>query len=74
MLIFEELTGSDIEFDYVNYKGEKSHRRISPRFIRYGTSQWHAAPQWLMQAMDLDKADLREFAMKDMTNVKEINS
>lgn len=72
MLYFDELSGSDFECDYVNYKGERSHRRISPRSIRFGTSHYHPEPQWLMAAADLDKGALREFAMKDMTNVKDL--
>ena len=62
-----------IEFDYVNYRGEKSHRRVLFQRITYWGNEWHRDPQWLMVALDLDKGVTREFAMKDMTNVGHIN-
>jgi predicted DNA-binding transcriptional regulator YafY len=61
-----------LEFDYVNYKGEASHRQVHFERVRFGASPWHQEPQWLLQAFDLDKNESREFALKDMTNVKEI--
>ena len=61
-----------LEFDYVNYKGEKAHRRVQFERVRFGASPWHQEPQWLMQAFDLDRNVEREFALRDMTNMKEI--
>lgn len=61
-----------LEFNYVNYKGEASYRRVQFERVRFGASLWHQEPQWLLQAFDLDKKESREFALKDMTNVKEI--
>lgn len=60
-----------LEFDYTNYKGEQSHRRVIVHSVGYGSNEWHPEPQWLMYALDLDKNEFREFAMKDMSNVKE---
>jgi hypothetical protein len=60
---------SDLSFDYTNYKGEQSRRTVTPIAYRWGGSQWHPEPQWLMMALDHDKAQTREFAMKDMTNI-----
>lgn len=61
-----------LEFDYVNYKGEAGHRRAQFKSVRFGSSPWHQEPQWLMKAVDLDKQEEREFALKDMTNIQEI--
>lgn len=70
--MFAALRFVELEFDYVNYKGEKSHRRIRNATIEFKSNEWHTEPQWLMNAFDYDKQVYREFAMKDMTNVKEI--
>jgi hypothetical protein len=60
---------SDLSFDYTNHRGEQSRRTATPIAYRYGVSQWHSGPQWLMMALDHDKQQPREFAMKDMTNI-----
>lgn len=51
---------------YTNHRGETAVRRIQPYLVRYGTSQWHPEPGWLMYAIDLDRNVERGFAMKDM--------
>lgn len=58
-------------FEYTNYKGEKDHRRVVVNHMKFGSNEWHTEPQWLMVAADFTKKAIREFAMKDMTNVKE---
>lgn len=59
-----------LHFDYTNYKGETAKRRAVPMSVRFGTSQWHAEPQWLLMAVDGDKSAMREFAVADMKNVQ----
>lgn len=59
-----------IRFRYVNWRGEVSQRRALPISTRFGVSEWHLDPQWLMLATDLDKNEDREFAMRDMTLVE----
>lgn len=61
----------DLSFDYINHRGEFSRRLARYISHRYGSSQWHPNPQWLMMALDLDKNEPREFAMMDMTNVEQ---
>jgi hypothetical protein len=58
--------GGEIEFEYCNWEGRKSLRRARPISIRFGKSEWHPTPQWLMRAFDPDKGEEREFAMQDM--------
>lgn len=60
---------NDLDFDYINYRGEKSHRRVTQISHRYGVSHWHPEPQWLMMALDHEKGEAREFAVRDMTNI-----
>lgn len=60
---------SDIQFDYVNWKGIKSKRDVKVWNIYFGSTEFHSEQQWLMEAWDYDKQDVRIFAMKDMSNV-----
>ena len=52
--------------DYTNYKGERTVRGVVPISIRFGKSEWHPEPQWLMLAHDLGRNAEREFAIKDI--------
>lgn len=56
-------------FDYTNWRGEKDRRRVIPHGMRFGSTEWHPEPQWLMKAFDLDKQADREFAMRDIQPV-----
>ena len=51
---------------YTNYKGETGYRDIIPQKIWFGSTEWHKEEQWLLDAMDLGKSALRNFAMKDI--------
>ena len=51
---------------YTNYKGETGLRAITPVRIFFGSTDWHKEPQWLLDALDLDKGENRTFAMKDV--------
>jgi hypothetical protein len=55
---------------YRNYRGEVDEREIVPMSVRYGSTEWHPTPQWLMLAWDVKKGALREFAMDDMAGRK----
>lgn len=57
----------ELIFWYRNYKGEEGYRRVRPLRIRFGSSEWHPEPQWLMLAHDLENDKEREFAMRDMS-------
>jgi hypothetical protein len=62
---------------YTNYRGETALRRIHPKRIWFGGTDWHPENQWLMDADDVDRDVERTFAMKDIrawlpvTNVSE---
>jgi uncharacterized membrane-anchored protein len=51
-----------VECTYTNYRGETAIRRISPISARFGSTEWHPEPQWLLLAFDHDKQAEREFA------------
>ena len=64
------ITGTLIEFDYVNYKGELGHRRAEVQGVFFGSNEYHPEDQFLLAAFDMDKLEHRTFAMADMMNVK----
>lgn len=57
--------GAPVTLTYTNYRGETALRTILPKSIRYGSTEWHPEPQWLLLALDVEKNADREFALKD---------
>jgi predicted DNA-binding transcriptional regulator YafY len=51
---------------YRNHRGETSWRHIAPQKIWWGETEWHKGRQWLLQAWDLDKNAMRDFALADV--------
>jgi hypothetical protein len=64
------LDHTPIKFTYTNYKGESSERRARFKALWFGTSWWHKEPQWFVHAEDLDKGERRDFALRDMKDVR----
>jgi predicted DNA-binding transcriptional regulator YafY len=64
---------AEVRFDYINHEGRKGQRRALIRNIRWGTSDWYATPQWLLLCWDLDKQDMREFALANMSNITQVD-
>lgn len=48
---------------YTNHRGERAVRRIVPELIRFGTTEWHPEPQWLLECHDAEKDAHRTFAL-----------
>ena len=63
-----EPTKKQVTIVYTNYREETAERRIVPERIWFGTTEWHPEPQWLLDAIDLDKNVERSFAMKDIAS------
>lgn len=61
-----ENNSRSVKILYTNYKGERGYRKIVPEKIWFGSTEWHKEEQWLLDAMDLEKKALRNFAMKDI--------
>lgn len=59
-------SGTTVVIDYTNWRGKRSERLIQPVAIRFGATEWHPEPQWLLDAVDIEKAEDRTFAMKDI--------
>jgi predicted DNA-binding transcriptional regulator YafY len=51
---------------YTNWKGETSERDIKPIELWFGATEYHPEEQWLLRALDIEKNDERNFAMKDI--------
>ncbi len=51
---------------YKNYRGVTSQRKIIPKNIWFGATEWHPEEQYLLNAFDIDKNANRSFAMSDI--------
>lgn len=51
---------------YTNYRRETSERTIVPERLWFGSTPWHPEPQWLLDALDLEKGERRSFAVADI--------
>ena len=60
------MTSVVVEIDYTNQRGERSTRRVVPLRWDFKSTPHHRKMQWMMQAIDLDKNDIRDFAMADI--------
>jgi predicted DNA-binding transcriptional regulator YafY len=65
-------TATTIEILYTNYRGETSRRRIVPASLRFGSTEFHPEPQWLLEAFDVERAADRTFAMRDVQEWKSV--
>ena len=55
-----------VVINYTNWKGVTALRRIIPKKIFFGSTEWHKEEQWLLEAFDVDKNADRSFAVKDI--------
>jgi len=55
-----------VVINYTNWKGVTAFRRIIPKKIFFGSTEWHKEEQWLLEAFDVDKNADRSFAVKDI--------
>lgn len=65
--LYSGLDSPNIRFFYRNWKGECGYRTIkgAPMFW-YGESPYHKGAQWFIKAHDVDKDDIRDFAVVDI--------
>lgn len=59
-----------VEIDYTNWRGERAMRRIVPLDISWDGNEWHPKTQWLLSALDVDKQQIRTFAMSGIHSWK----
>lgn len=58
--------GQTIRFEYRNWQGVVATRRARVISLVYGVTEWHPEPQWLLEAVDLEKDLVRLFALQHM--------
>ncbi len=56
---------AEISMVYRNYEGKIGDRKIIPRGLWFGETEWHKGAQWLLRAFDVDKGAERDFALSD---------
>lgn len=56
-----------ITVQYTNWKGETRNRTIVPLSVWFGHSDFHEGDQWFVQARDVEKDAVRNFALADMS-------
>ena len=56
-----------VQFMYTNHRGETRRRRVIPRSIEYTGTDWYPRAQWILWAMDIDKAAQRGFALTQIS-------
>lgn len=66
----EFMPGQTMRFRYTNWQGDIATRAARVIRLTYGSNEWHKQPQWLLEAFDIEKGEVRLFALKDMLPVK----
>jgi predicted DNA-binding transcriptional regulator YafY len=61
--------GTVVAFEYKNWRGEYSSRRVLVRGLYWGYTEYHPIPQFLLSGFDLDKNENRDFAADDITHL-----
>jgi len=51
-----EHSADTVEVTYTNWRGKTAVRRLILGGVRYGTTDWHKEPTWLINAFDVDHA------------------
>jgi len=55
-----------LRFEYKNWQGQTAVRTVMPIEVWYGKTEFHPDKQWFLRAMDVDKAEERNFAVRDI--------
>lgn len=62
------------EIDYTNYRGETATRKISPVSLCFGESKYHSGRRLILNALDINKMQYREFLFDDIHAWREIKT
>lgn len=65
-----DILGTDMDeenknviINYTNWQNETRERKITPLNIWFGETKWHKGKQWFLKAVDVEKAEERDFAI-----------
>lgn len=61
-----ESTTPPLRFEYKNWQGQTAVRTVMPIKIWYGTTEFHPEEQYFLKALDVEKKEERDFAVKDI--------
>jgi len=61
-----QTPAKQIKFAYKNWRGETSTRIAIPTGLWFGSTEWHPDEQWFIKAIDVEKGEIRDFALIDM--------
>lgn len=61
-----------VQILYTNYRGETAYRVILPQRLWFGSTQYHPEEQDLLDALDVEKNEVRNFAVKDIKEWKQL--
>lgn len=64
--VTEESLHHPVKIVYTNYRHETAVRTIIPERVWFGSTEWHPEPQWLLEALDVERGEQRSFAMADI--------
>lgn len=62
------------EIDYTNHRGETATRKISPVSLCFGESKYHNGRRLILNAIDIDKMQYREFSFDDIHAWRELKA
>lgn len=68
--VYLNIITRKIKFTYRNWRGETGIRMAEPVGLWFGSTEWHPVPQWFFRATDTEKNAIRDFAVRDMTEVE----
>ena len=68
-IICKFTNGERASILYTNWEGRTANRFIQLNHIWFGITGFHNEPQFLLNAIDLDKNVIRDFAMKDIGDI-----
>lgn len=73
-MMYQISKGDCIEFTYVNWEGETAIREVIVEGLLFGSNNYHTDEQFLLEAFDINKKEMRTFAIKDMSDIFVWNS
>jgi predicted DNA-binding transcriptional regulator YafY len=62
----ESSASKTIVFRYTNWRGEVSSRKVLPQGLWFGSTEWHPTEQWFLRGQDVEKGEVRDFALQDI--------
>jgi hypothetical protein len=58
-----EFTETMQTYTYTNWRGQTRLRLLIPVRLYWGSTQYHPEPQWLLEAVDAETGQVKDFAL-----------